>query len=89
MIFIMCREVGVLMMNESWNEKAFGRRLKGIIKKKRFTQEKFAEELGISVSTLKNYFSGKSSPSLECLRKMKKLLNLKSIDDLFTERGDD
>ena len=34
------------------------------------TQEQFAEEVGIGYATLKKYFAGKSSPTIEVFQKM-------------------
>ena len=51
-------------------------------KKKKFTQEKMAEMLGISRTTYTGYELGKFAPSLSTALKIKKILNCKE-DDIF------
>lgn len=48
------------------------------------TQEEIAEELGIRQSTYREWENGRS-PKLSFLPKLKQVLQLKSIDDLFSE----
>lgn len=43
---------------------------KKALKAKGLTQEQFAEAVGIGYATLKKYFNGKSSPTIEIYKKM-------------------
>jgi len=49
--------------------------LKGIIKERGFTQEEFAQETGIGLSSLKKYISGQVSYSIETMELMAETLH--------------
>ncbi len=49
---------------------SFGTILKNAIKESNFTQEKFADEIGISISALKTYMNGTRIPDIEILDRM-------------------
>ncbi len=42
---------------------SFSKRLKSIIKEERFTQAKFADDMGVSRSAIEKYLSGENQPS--------------------------
>ncbi len=42
---------------------SFSKRLKSIIKEERFTQAKFADDMGVSRSAVEKYLSGENQPS--------------------------
>lgn len=43
---------------------------KRALKSKKISQEQFANDIGIGYATLKKYFNGKSSPTIEIFKKM-------------------
>jgi len=43
---------------------------KRALKSRKITQEQFAEDIGIGYATLKKYFAGTSSPTIEIFKKM-------------------
>lgn len=49
--------------------------LKNLIKERGYTQEEFAEEVGIGLSTLKKYFTGKVSYTIETLELFAEFFN--------------
>ena len=46
---------------------SFSKRLKAIIKEERFTQAKFANEIGVSRSAIEKYLSGDNEPAVGVL----------------------
>jgi transcriptional regulator with XRE-family HTH domain len=53
-------------------------------KKLNLTQEKISDSIGINQSTYQEWEKGRS-PKIEYLPKLKEILGLTSIDDLFME----
>jgi transcriptional regulator with XRE-family HTH domain len=81
-------------MNLSWHRvlrMSFSDRLATIRKKRKMTQQKMADAIGIHVSQIKRYESGDTQPSLEVLRKIALALNVSADLLLFDqqERGPD
>jgi len=63
----------------------FGKRIKGIRRERRLTQEKFAELVDISVDFLSLIERGLNSPSFEKLEQMAHILKM-PVRDLFDFR---
>ncbi|MGR5464539.1 helix-turn-helix domain-containing protein [Photobacterium damselae] len=49
---------------------SFSKRLKAIVKEERFTQAKFADEVGVSRSAVEKYLSGENEPTARILMKI-------------------
>ncbi|PKM81931.1 MAG: XRE family transcriptional regulator [Firmicutes bacterium HGW-Firmicutes-13] len=60
----------------------FGKRLRGLRRLKRHTQQSMSEKLGISVSMLSNIERGKKSPNYELIKKMAVILHV-PMEELF------
>jgi len=59
-----------------------GRRIQRIRQKEGITQERFAEELKVSITHIAQIETGKSRPSLELVYKMADTLSVK-VEELF------
>ena len=59
-----------------------GKRVRGLRRLKRFTQETLSGKLGISVSTLSNIERGKKYPSYEVIVKLSEALQV-PLEELF------
>ena len=60
----------------------FGKKLRSIRRIQDFTQEEFAEKLGVSVEFVSNMERGINAPSFETLEKIANVLNIR-ISELF------
>ena len=62
-------------------------RLREILKERKISVSRLAEQSGISASNLSNYMNGKISPTLETLGKISETLNIE-ISELFRKSDD-
>ena len=60
----------------------FAQNLKNIMDSQQITMYRLAKELEVHPSTIKNWLSGKTSPQIEMLRKISKILDV-SVDWLL------
>lgn len=60
----------------------FGKRLRGLRRLKRYTQQSMSKKLGISVSMLSSIERGKKYPNYELIKKMAAVLHV-PVDELF------
>jgi transcriptional regulator with XRE-family HTH domain len=65
----------------------FAEKLAKLRKEKGFTQQEFAQKVGVGVTQIKRYEGGKSSPTLEVIKNIAKILGI-SADDLIFDEGE-
>ena len=69
--------------DEEW-QKEFTRRVRWQMRRKGYTQEELAEELGINRVTLNGYLTGKNMPNFRFVTKLAKVLGC-TPNDLYIE----
>ncbi|MCD8337942.1 MAG: helix-turn-helix domain-containing protein [Lachnospiraceae bacterium] len=71
------------------SEKRLGEMIKTARKEHQWTQNQFAEQLGVSAFYVRNLESGKCAPSLRIFCKAMRLLNLSADEYVYPERMTD
>lgn len=56
------------------------KKIKEIRENLKMTQQEFAEKIGVALSSVANWESGRSNPSKLAVQSIKELLNIKGID---------
>lgn len=75
------------MMKNGNKETGFGKRLADLRKQRGFTQQQLCELVGVHVTMLSNYESGRSQPTLEVIRKMALALDI-TADELVFDKAE-
>lgn len=65
----------------------FAEKLVKLRKERGFTQQEFAQKVGVGITQVKRYEGGKSSPTLEVIKNIAKTLGI-SADDLIFDEGE-
>lgn len=74
-------EGGMTIMNVDW--KQTGKKIRNIMKQKKYSIKKMANELYISESTMKNYIYAETKVPIDTLYNMTKIFKVEKIEDLL------
>ena len=74
-------ERGMNIVNVNW--KQTGKKIRNIMKQKKYSINKMANELHISESTMKNYIYAETKIPIEMLYNMTEIFEVEKIEDLL------